>query len=136
MLKKPGHDFSFSGLKTSVLLTWQASDQSAQTRADIAASFQEAVVDTLTVKVKRALASTGHKTVMVAGGVGANKRLREALEQMCQQSDARVYFPPMQFCTDNGAMIAYAGWLRLQRDGLTADYRAPVRARWSLEALN
>ncbi|MEM7083835.1 MAG: tRNA (adenosine(37)-N6)-threonylcarbamoyltransferase complex transferase subunit TsaD [Pseudomonadota bacterium] len=135
MLKKPGHDFSFSGLKTSVLLTWQSSDQLPQTRADIAASFQEAVVDTLTTKVKRALQSTGHTTVMVAGGVGANTRLREALAGMCDDIGANVYFPPMRLCTDNGAMIAYAGWLRLQRDGLHADYYAPVRARWSLEAL-
>ena len=135
MLKKPGLDFSFSGLKTSVLLAWQASDQSAQVRTDIAASFQQAVVDTLTVKVKRALKATGHSVVMVAGGVGANKQLRAQLDVACKSVGARACFPPMRLCTDNGAMIAYAGWLRLQRDGLNASYDEPVRARWSLEEL-
>lgn len=135
MLKKPGLDFSFSGLKTSVLLTWQASDKSGQVRADIAASFQQAVVDTLTAKVKRALKKTGHASVMVAGGVGANRLLREQLDIECKKVGARVYFPPMRLCTDNGAMIAYAGWMRLQRDGLGASYDVPVKARWSLEEL-
>ncbi len=136
MLKKPGLDFSFSGLKTSVLLAWQASDQSEQVRADIAASFQQAVVDTLTGKVKRALQATGHDVVMVAGGVGANKQLREQLDVACKSMGARACFPPMRLCTDNGAMIAYAGWLRLQRDGLESNYDVPVRARWSLEDLH
>ncbi len=136
MVKKPGLDFSFSGLKTSVLLTWQASDQSEQVRADIAASFQQAVVDTLTVKVKRALKATGHKSVMVAGGVGANKRLRAELDATCKAVGVRVFFPPTRLCTDNGAMIAYAGWLRLKRDGIGSSYDVPVKARWSLEDLS
>ena len=136
MVKKPGLDFSFSGLKTSVLLTWQASDQSEQVRADIAASFQRAVVDTLTIKVKRALKATGYKSVMVAGGVGANKLLRAELDATCKSVGARVFFPPMRLCTDNGAMIAYAGWLRLKRDGLGGSYDEPVKARWSLEDLS
>jgi N6-L-threonylcarbamoyladenine synthase len=135
MLKKPGLDFSFSGLKTSVLLAWQASDQSDQVRADIAASFQQAVVDTLTAKVKRALETTGHRVVMVAGGVGANRQLRAQLDAACTAMGARACFPPMRLCTDNGAMIAYAGWLRLRRDGPDANYDVPVRARWSLEDL-
>lgn len=134
MVKKPGLDFSFSGLKTSVLLAWQASDQSPQVRADIAASFQQAVVDTLTIKVTRALKQTGSKAVMVAGGVGANKCLRQELVRACGELGAEVFFPPMRLCTDNGAMIAFAGWMRLQRDGYT-NRDVPVRARWSLEEL-
>ncbi len=136
MQKKPGLDFSFSGLKTSVLLAWQASDQSQQIRADIAASFQQAVVDTLTAKVKRALQTTGRDVVMVAGGVGANRQLRKQLDSACQSIGARACFPPMRLCTDNGAMIAFAGWMRLQRDGLGASFDVPVRARWSLEDLH
>lgn len=135
MIKKPGLDFSFSGLKTSVLLAWQASDKSEQVRADIAASFQQAVVDTLTTKVIRALKHTGHTSVMVAGGVGANRLLREQLVSQCQAIGAKVFFPPLRLCTDNGAMIAFAGWMRLKRDGLV-DSNVPVKARWSLEDLS
>lgn len=135
MLRKPGLDFSFSGLKTSVLLAWQASDQSERASADIAASFQQAVVETLVGKVLRALETTGHNVVMVAGGVGANRKLREQLDAACTAIGARACFPPMRLCTDNGAMIAYAGWMRLQRDGLGGDFDVPVRARWSLEDL-
>lgn len=135
LLRKPGLDFSFSGLKTAVMLAWKECAQSPIDRANIAASFQQAVVETLCAKVLRALKQTDREVVMVAGGVGANTALREQLAEATRNVGARTYFPPLRLCTDNGAMIAYAGWRRLVRDGLDADYSHDVRARWSLEEL-
>jgi len=109
MTKRPGLDFSFSGLKTFALTTWQKSAQTEQDRADIARAFEEAVVDTLTIKCRRAFGETGIKTLVVAGGVGANLRLRGRLEQLMDDLKGAVNFPRLEFCTDNGAMIAYAG---------------------------
>jgi N6-L-threonylcarbamoyladenine synthase len=134
MTDRPGLDFSFSGLKTQVLLAWQRSDRSDATRADIARGFEDAVVDTLTIKCERALDAAGMDTLIVAGGVGANLRLREKLQQMAQRRGGRVSFPRLAFCTDNGAMIAYAGALRLaagQHDGAGVD----VRPRWDMATL-
>lgn len=134
MTDRPGLDFSFSGLKTQVLLAWQQGDRSDQTRADIARGFEDAVVETLAIKCERALIETGDRSLIVAGGVGANKRLRERLAAMAQRRGARVSFPRPVFCTDNGAMIALAGALRLQA-GQHDDATVAVRPRWDMATL-
>ncbi|BAW00125.1 tRNA (adenosine(37)-N6)-threonylcarbamoyltransferase complex transferase subunit TsaD [Lysobacter enzymogenes] len=134
MTDRPGLDFSFSGLKTQVLLAWQNSDKSEQTRADIARAFEDAVVDTLAIKCERALDAAGCDTLVVAGGVGANKRLRAKLAAMAGKRGGRVAFPRPMFCTDNGAMIAYAGALRLQA-GQRADASVRVTPRWDMALL-
>lgn len=134
MLDRPGCDFSFSGLKTFTLTTWQKSAQTEQDKANIAYAFEEAVVDTLFAKCRRALEQTKRKTLVVAGGVGANKRLRAKLTEL----DAEVFFPRLEFCTDNGAMIAYAGALRLQAgqgQSARAESTIEARPRWSLSEL-
>ena len=134
MTDRPGLDFSFSGLKTQVLLAWQKSDKSDATRANIARGFEDAVVDTLAIKCARALEAAGCDTLVVAGGVGANLRLREKLQAQAARHNGRVRFPRPAFCTDNGAMIAFAGALRLaagQRD----DARVDVRPRWDMAGL-
>ncbi len=134
MTDRPGLDFSFSGLKTQVLLAWQQSDRTDQTRADIACGFEDAVTETLAIKCERALAQTGHRTLIVAGGVGANRRLRERLADMAQRRRAQVCFPRPEFCTDNGAMIAFAGALRLA----AGQHETPsirVRPRWDMAEL-
>ena len=139
MTDRPGLDFSFSGLKTYALNTWHSlrddAQNQAQNKADIARAFEDAVVETLLIKCRRALRETGHKRLIIAGGVGANRRLREQLQQLAEQLHARVYFPRPAFCTDNGAMIAYAGYCRLsagQSDGSAIQ----VQARWPLETLS
>jgi len=134
MTDRPGLDFSFSGLKTQVLLAWRDSDRSDATRADIARGFEDAVVDTLAIKCERALDAAGCDTLIVAGGVGANRRLREKLHVMATARGGRVAFPPPALCTDNGAMIAFAGALRLeagQRQGLEIG----VTPRWDMATL-
>ena len=134
MTDRPGLDFSFSGLKTQVLLAWKASDQSEQTRADIARGFEDAVVDTLAIKCERALDAAGCNTLVVAGGVGANKRLRARLQAMADKRGGRVAFPRTALCTDNGAMIAFAGALRLTA-GERADLGVHVTPRWDMATL-
>ncbi|WP_295361162.1 tRNA (adenosine(37)-N6)-threonylcarbamoyltransferase complex transferase subunit TsaD [Arenimonas sp.] len=134
MTDRPGLDFSFSGLKTQVLLAWQASDQAPQTRADIARGFEDAVVETLAIKCKRALDQTGIRTLVVAGGVGANLRLRARLEALVGGARGRVCFPRPAFCTDNGAMIAFAGALRLQA-GQAETPAVTVTPRWDMASL-
>ena len=138
MLNRPGLDFSFSGLKTAVLTAIREQSQNsaidAQTRADIAASFQAAVVETLVGKARRALQHTGLKTLVLAGGVSANKNLRQQLDRDLAAIGARAFYARPQYCTDNGAMIAYAGCQRLlagQHDSLSIN----VRARWPLTEL-
>ena len=135
MTNRPGLDFSFSGLKTQVLLAWQRCDQHAQTRADIACGFEQAIVDTLTVKCQRALDATGIKQLVVAGGVGANQRLRNELKKSGQSQGFRVFFPSLPFCTDNGAMIALAGAMRLADRQYDDDQKIQVWPRWKLETL-
>jgi len=134
MIRQGGLDFSYSGLKTFALTTWNKSTQTQQDKANIAHAFQEAVVDTLFIKSRRALQSIAVKGIrqrlVIAGGVGANKRLREKLAEL----DVAVFFPRMQFCTDNGAMIAYAGAIRLQA-GQTEEAVIQPKPRWSLEEL-
>ena len=134
MTDRPGLDFSFSGLKTQVLLAWRASDQSDVTRADIARGFEDAVVDTLAIKCGRALDAAGCDTLVVAGGVGANKRLRAKLQAMCEKRGGRACFPRPALCTDNGAMIAFAGALRLEA-GQRESAAVHVTPRWDMASL-
>jgi N6-L-threonylcarbamoyladenine synthase len=134
MTDRPGLDFSFSGLKTQVLLAWQNSDRSDATRADIARGFEDAMVDTLSIKCLRALEASGAKSLVIAGGVGANRRLRAALDEATRRVGARVFFPRPEFCTDNGAMIALAGALRLSAGQLEST-AIKVMPRWDLESL-
>jgi len=135
MVNRPGLEFSFSGLKTAVLTMVRKHEPlDDDLRTAIAHAFQCAVVDTLRIKCQRALAETGYHNLVVAGGVGANRQLRATLEQFVSAQHARVYFPALEYCTDNGAMIAYAGALRVlagQRDEAAVD----VLPRWSLESL-
>jgi N6-L-threonylcarbamoyladenine synthase len=130
MTDRPGLDFSFSGLKTYALTTWQKSTQTDTDRANIARAFQDAIVDTLFLKCRRALKQTGHQRLVIAGGVGANTALREKLQQL----QAEIFFPRLAFCTDNGAMIAYAGAMRLYA-GQQEKAVIQTRPRWSLEDL-
>ncbi len=135
MTDRPGLDMSFSGLKTQVLLAWQKQPvQDEQTRADIARGFEDAVVDTLVIKCERALEATGVRDLVVAGGVGANRRLRERLAQVLAKRGGRAWFPRAEFCTDNGAMIALAGLRRLQA-GQSSGLDIQVRPRWPLTEL-
>ena len=138
MTDRPGLDFSFSGLKTFTLNTWQqcrdSGDDSEQTRCDVALAFQQAVVETLTIKCRRALRQTGLNSLVIAGGVSANQSLRHSLERMLAEFDGQVFYARPRFCTDNGAMIAYAGCQRLlagQHDGPAIG----VQPRWSMETL-
>lgn len=135
MTDRPGLEFSFSGLKTQVLLAWQQSDQSEQTRADVARGFEEAVTETLAIKCERALIQTGRRALVIAGGVGANRRLRERLADLAQRRKVQVCFPRLEFCTDNGAMIAFAGALRLLA-GQANDALILVHPRWDMAALS
>ena len=134
MTDRPGLDFSYSGLKTFTLTTAKNHDLDDQTIADIALAFQDAATDSLVIKCRRAIRKTGHRALVVAGGVGANQSLREKLAVLADEEGARVHFPRPEFCTDNGAMIAHVGCLRLQggeHDALDVS----VRPRWSLEDL-
>jgi N6-L-threonylcarbamoyladenine synthase len=131
MVNRPGLDFSFSGLKTFALTTLNEQGHDPQTRADIARAFEDAVVETLVIKCRRALAQTGLKRMVVAGGVSANHRLRERLLQFAAAEGISVYFPRLEFCTDNGAMIAYAGYQRL-RGGLSQPLPFGAWPRWDL----
>ncbi|MEO6365963.1 MAG: tRNA (adenosine(37)-N6)-threonylcarbamoyltransferase complex transferase subunit TsaD [Luteimonas sp.] len=134
MTDRPGLDFSFSGLKTQVLLAWRGSDQTDATRADMARGFEDAVVDTLVIKCQRALDAADCNVLVVAGGVGANKRLRAKLADAATKRGGRVCFPRPELCTDNGAMIAFAGALRLQA-GQRDDASVRVMPRWDMASL-
>lgn len=138
MTDRPGLDFSFSGLKTAALNAWQhcqeAGQADDQTRADIALAFQQAVVDTLTIKCQRAVQQTGLQRLVIAGGVSANQSLRQSLEAMLAARGGQVFYARPQFCTDNGAMIAYAGCQRLLA-GQSEGPAIQVQARWPMEQL-
>jgi N6-L-threonylcarbamoyladenine synthase len=134
MLDRPGLDFSFSGLKTAVVVAIRGLTLDAATRADIAAEFQQAVVETLLVKCRRALEQTGLATLVVAGGVGANLQLRQELQRFGTQYHVQVFYPRLELCTDNAAMIAYAGCQRLMA-GEREDLCVRARARWPLDTL-
>jgi N6-L-threonylcarbamoyladenine synthase len=134
LTERPGLDFSFSGLKTAVVVALRDRVLDEQTRADAARAFEEAVVDTLVTKCARALEATGARTLVVAGGVGANRRLRARVRAMGERAGVRVVYPRVEFCTDNAAMIALLGELRLsagQHDGLALR----ARARWPMTEL-
>lgn len=135
MIDRPGLDFSFSGLKTFAVNTVEKFGLVDQTRADIARAFEEAVVETLVIKCRRALRLTGLKRLVVAGGVGANLALRGALVALVEKEGGQVYFPRQEFCTDNGAMIAYVGCQRLMR-GEKNDLAIKVFPRWDLSELS
>src|SRR5689334_16946768 len=130
-----GLDFSFSGLKTAVLTTLRKQTLDAQTRADIAAGVEAAIVEVLVGKSLAALEQTGCEHLVVAGGVGANRRLREELSRAAANIGCDVRYPPIELCTDNGAMIAFAGALRLQHEPAPRTGAFTVRARWELAEL-
>lgn len=140
MTDRPGLEFSFSGLKTFALNTLEAVRQeeggiSEQSRADIARAFEQAVVETLVIKCRRAVKQTGCERLVLAGGVSANQRLRAAMAEAMQKEGVRAYYPRAEFCTDNGAMIAHAGWLRLKA-GERAGLGFGARPRWPLDELS
>lgn len=135
MTNRPGLDFSFSGLKTFTLNTLHDLEQPTdQDKADIAIAFQSAVVDTIRIKCQRALDQTGLSTLVIAGGVSANIELRAVLQIMADKRGCKIYYPEPKFCTDNGAMIAYAGFERLKR-GQTEDLSIDVKPRWPMTDL-
>jgi N6-L-threonylcarbamoyladenine synthase len=140
MTDRPGLDFSFSGLKTFALTTLQQQSEQTppagreQLRADIARAFEDAVVDTLAIKCRRAIEQTGSRALVMSGGVSANQALRARVAGLMQELGGRAYYPRAELCTDNGAMIAYAGWQRL-RAGQHDDLRFDIRPRWSLQDL-
>jgi len=139
MLHSKNLNFSFSGLKTAVLTLVKnnAANICEQGRADIARAFVEAIVEVLTAKCLAALKETGLKRLVIAGGVGANRQLRDALNEAAAKKRFRVFYPELEFCTDNGAMIAFAGAMRLQAqpDAARREYGFNVRPRWPLEEL-
>ncbi|MDA8621112.1 tRNA (adenosine(37)-N6)-threonylcarbamoyltransferase complex transferase subunit TsaD [Psychrosphaera sp.] len=148
MTDRPGLDFSFSGLKTAAANAIRkegihlaggqstqddAPDNVEQIKADIAHAFQQAVVDTIAIKCRRAIEQTGHKTLVIAGGVSANTELREKLEVLMKKHGGSVFYPRPEFCTDNGAMIAYAGAQRFHLG--STDLAVKAKPRWSIEDL-
>ena len=134
MCDRPGLDLSFSGLKTFAANTIRDNADDEITRANIAYAFQEAVVDTLLIKSKRALKATGYKRVVIAGGVSANRMLRSRFDEEMQKLGGQAYYPSLGLCTDNGAMIAYAGMQRLLAGQVENEF-AKVMPRWPLESL-
>jgi N6-L-threonylcarbamoyladenine synthase len=135
LTERPGLDFSFSGLKTAVVVALRSHGElDSQACADAARGFEEAVVDTLVIKCQRALDATGASTLVVAGGVGANRRLRARMLAMGERQGVRVVYPRAEFCTDNAAMIALLGQLRLAA-GERDDFSIRARARWPMTDL-
>jgi N6-L-threonylcarbamoyladenine synthase len=141
MLGRAGFDFSFSGLKTAAALAVRAARESAggelsdTIRADIAHEAQAAIVETLIARTLRALDETGHEALVVAGGVSANSLLRAELQRVAAARGVRVYYPRLEFCTDNAAMIALAGLVRLKR-GAHESLAIRARAQWPLQELS
>ena len=145
MMNRPGLDFSFSGLKTFTRVTWETevelctSDaEKEQLKADIAACFELAVTDTLSKKCVRAIKQTGLKSLVIAGGVSANVALREMLDTLGKKHRFKPFFPSPKYCTDNGAMIAFAGAMRMTANQTASDSEATIKAypRWNLEQLS
>ncbi|WP_434356985.1 tRNA (adenosine(37)-N6)-threonylcarbamoyltransferase complex transferase subunit TsaD [Parasalinivibrio latis] len=135
MTTVPGLDFSFSGLKTFAANTIRDNGDDDQTRADIAYAFQDAVVDTLVIKCRRALKQCGMKRLVIAGGVSANRALRQGLESLMEKLGGQVYYPRTEFCTDNGAMIAYAGMQRLKNGESVGLAELKAYPRWPIDQL-
>lgn len=136
MLRSENLDFSFSGLKTAVLTAVRDHQPDARAKADLAAELQSAIADVLVGKSMAALRQTQLSSLVVAGGVGANNHLREQLNAAAKKQGGTVYYPPLEFCTDNGAMIAFAGALRLQQGERSSDNGFNVKARWNLTELS
>lgn len=134
MTDRPGLDFSFSGLKTFTLNTFNNSKRTDQDKADIAYAFQQAMAETLSIKCRRAIQQTGLKRLVVAGGVSANQEIRKQLHDMSKRQGASVYFPRPEYCTDNAAMIAYAGCQRLQA-GQSQNLEIFAKPRWPIDQL-
>ena len=138
LMNRPGHDFSFAGLKTAVMLRARDLAPGEQAKADLAASTQQAIVDVLVRKACRALDEQGLNRLVVAGGVGANRELRRQLDAACARQGVRVHYPELDLCTDNGAMIAMAAAMRV-RAGVEVpqrDYRFDVKPRWALDEVS
>jgi N6-L-threonylcarbamoyladenine synthase len=134
MTDRPGLDFSFSGLKTCAITTWRAHAHDDQTRADIARAFEDALVDTLAIKCRRALQQTGLQRLVVSGGVSANQSLRRILDRLVEKQGGAVFYPRLEFCTDNGAMIAYAGYQRFLHGDSADSLAFTVHPRWPIAA--
>lgn len=134
MIDRPGYDFSFSGLKTAASLAIKSVELNEQDKADIALAFETAVIDTLMKKCKKALKDTGLNQLVVAGGVSANTHLREQLMSMMTSINGKVFYPRPEFCTDNGAMIAYAGLQRFKQ-GVRASKSIDVFPRWPIDSI-
>jgi N6-L-threonylcarbamoyladenine synthase len=134
MTDRPGLDFSFSGLKTFAANTFNASDKTQQDKANIALAFEQAVVETLIIKCRRAIKQTQAKKLVVAGGVSANIRLRQSLSELMIKHQGQAFYPRPEYCTDNGAMIAFAGYLRL-KSGFRTAQSIEVKPRWPLDEL-
>jgi N6-L-threonylcarbamoyladenine synthase len=135
MTDRPGLEFSFSGLKTFSLNTWNKSSKTEQDRANVARAFQDAVIDTLAIKCKRAMEQTGYQTLVLAGGVSANQGLRLKLAQSAERQGFKLFYPRSEFCTDNGAMIAYAGYCRLKGgQGNSEELTFNATPRWPIDS--
>lgn len=134
MTTRAGFDLSFSGLKTHALMAWQKSNQSEDIKRIIAYHFQQAVVETLVIKCRRAIGKMQSKRLVVAGGVGANRLLRQGLTEMMEEEGGHAYFPSIHFCTDNGAMVAYTGCLHFLKGQEDNTHQLLVKARWPLNA--
>jgi N6-L-threonylcarbamoyladenine synthase len=135
MINRPGLDFSFSGLKTHVMTTINNLEDAELNSSDICRAFSDSVVDVLAIKCRRAIEQTGVRKLVVAGGVSANKAIKQSLENVCDALAAEVFFPSMQFTTDNGAMIAFAGYCRMKA-GESDTFDDQVRARWPLSDMS
>jgi N6-L-threonylcarbamoyladenine synthase len=136
MLDSGDLNLSFSGLKTAVLTLVRKEPLSEQRKADVARAFEDAVVDVLVAKARAAVETTSLGRLVVAGGVGANRRLRDALGAAMKREQVELFFPELEFCTDNGAMIALVGALRLQQNTASSDYAFTVRPRWELASVD
>lgn len=135
MIDRPGLDFSFSGIKTHVANAWNRSEQTDKAKADIAEAFQSAVVETLVIKCKRALSLTGLNHLVVVGGVSANQLLRRRLAEIAEKLNVSVFFPRPQYCTDNGAMVAYAAYQKFLLHQETSSLAVQVKPRWPMAEL-
>ena len=134
MTDRPGLDLSYSGLKTFAINTYNKTDKTEQDKANVALAFQTAAVDTLIIKVKRAIKQSGLERIVIAGGVSANQYLRESMDKLAEKLNVEVFYPGKEFCTDNGAMIAYVGYLRLQKESHD-NLSFSASARWPLTDL-
>lgn len=133
MINRPGYDLSFSGLKTAVFQAWDKSDQSNKTKCNLAASFQAAVVESCCSRLSKVMKDVAVDTLVVAGGVAANKSLRDNLTLLASSNSCEIYFPPIELCTDNGAMIAYAGYLNYVNKSAESSTDMQVKPRWPIE---